>query len=93
MRWKASGRTCNKKRRLDSSAATVMTLLPIAVPIVLPAEGDFAVLDGDEAIVGNGDAVGNGGDGALGLGGGAEEKAVDERLVLAAMGSGSVKTT
>lgn len=32
-------------------------LLPIAVPVVLPAETNGVVLDVDEAVVGDGDAV------------------------------------
>ncbi|BCH19693.1 hypothetical protein MesoLjLa_65440 (plasmid) [Mesorhizobium sp. L-2-11] len=57
MRWKPPGRTSNEKRRMIVRR-NCHDLLPIAVPIVLPVEGDFVVLDGDEAIVGNGDAVG-----------------------------------
>ena len=58
MRWKPSGRVCSRKRRMNSSASSVMTFDLAAVAIILPAEGDLAVGHADQTGVGDGDAMG-----------------------------------
>jgi hypothetical protein len=43
---------------MNSPACRPHGLVPVAVPVVLPAEADPLAVDGDQAIVGDGDAVG-----------------------------------
>src|SRR5438270_7232278 len=58
MRWKPSGRTWSRKRRMNSSAPRVITFLLVVVAIILPAEADPALGKTDQAAVGDGDAMG-----------------------------------
>ena len=43
---------------MNSSAVEGHRLLAVAVPVILPAEADLAVVHGHQAVVGDGDAVG-----------------------------------
>src|SRR5215217_8787298 len=56
MRWKPSGRVCRRKRRMNSSAASVITLAVGSV--VLPGEADLAVGERAQSAVGDSDAMG-----------------------------------
>src|SRR5271169_2955834 len=60
MRWNPLGRTWSRKRRMNSSGASVIRAkprLPVAA-IVLVAEGDAALVEAEQAAVRDGDAVG-----------------------------------
>ena len=53
----AVGQDVQQKRRRNSSASR-HHLLAVMMPVVLPAEGNAAVLDPDQSAAGNGDPVG-----------------------------------
>src|ERR1700676_528501 len=59
MRWSPLGRTCIRKRRMNSSVASVMRLYRAAVgAVVLVPEGDAMLVERDQPAIGDGDAVG-----------------------------------
>src|SRR5271169_5109637 len=59
MRWKPAGKTCIRKRRMNSCAGSVITLLYRSFEtIILPLEGNVLVVGRDQTAVGDGDAVG-----------------------------------
>src|SRR2546426_11361851 len=58
MRWKPSGSTWSRNRRMNSSAARVMVFVPVVVAVVLPAERHVAVVDGKEPMIRDRDPVG-----------------------------------
>src|SRR5262249_58701342 len=56
MRWKHSGRACSRKRRMNSSASSVITL--VVRSIVFPGKANLPVGEREQPAVGDGDAMG-----------------------------------
>ena len=58
MRTKPLGSTCRKKRRKNSVAAKRHLALLATVGVILPAESDALLVEGQQAMIGNGHAMG-----------------------------------
>jgi len=58
MRGNRGGSTCVRKRRINSSAWSVICLNLFRMAIVLPMEGDLILVHSDEPLIGNGHAMG-----------------------------------
>ena len=58
MRTKPLGSTCRKKRRKNSVAAERHLALLATVGVILPAESDALLIEGQQAVIGNGHAMG-----------------------------------
>ena len=58
MRWKPSGSTCCKNRRMNSWASRRMDFLRATMSVIAPAEGDMGVAERDKAAVRDGNTVG-----------------------------------
>src|SRR5215475_3836431 len=90
MRWKPSGNTCIRNRRMNSVVSSVITPYrsrPFE-SVILPFEGDALVIERDQATVGDGDAMGVAGETARDFRGSPEWAfAVDHPLTVAASSS------